>query len=120
MTDNTSELTIHGGDYEHTQTLGGDVAGARLRYATTRRVQEIFIGMLETRRFEICEFSLANYITLRAAGERWLTAIPVFPSRVFRHGLAVSTRVSGRPCSPPGWWRAAIDWMLRTYASTSA
>jgi 4,5-dihydroxyphthalate decarboxylase len=90
----TSELTIYGGDYEHTQTLGGEVAGARLCYATMRRVQEIFVGMLETRRFEICEFSLANYITLRGAGERWLTAIPVFPSRVFRHGLAVTRRDS--------------------------
>ena len=94
MAEKTSELTIYGGDYEHTLALGGEVAGTRLRYATTRRVQEIFIGMLETRRFEICEFSLANYITLRAAGERWLTAIPVFPSRVFRHGLAFTRRDS--------------------------
>ena len=94
MAEKTSDLTIYGGDYEHTLAFGGEVAGTKLSYATMRRVQEIFIGMLETRRFEICEFSLANYITLRAAGERWLTAIPVFPSRVFRHGLAVTRRDS--------------------------
>ena len=119
MSEKTSELTIYGGDYEHTQTLGGDVGGARLRYATARRVQEIFIGMLETRRFEICEFSLANYITLRAAGERWLTAIPVFPSRVFRHGLAVTRRdsaltrledLSGKRIGVPDYSMTAAVW----------
>jgi 4,5-dihydroxyphthalate decarboxylase len=50
--------------------------------------------MLETRRFEVCEFSLANYITLRAAGEHWLSALPVFPFRAFRHSLAVTRRES--------------------------
>jgi 4,5-dihydroxyphthalate decarboxylase len=90
----TPGITIHGGDYEHTQKIGGETEGACLRYATARRVQDIFIGMLESRRFEVCEFSLANYITLHAAGERWLTAIPVFPSRVFRHGFAVTRRDS--------------------------
>jgi 4,5-dihydroxyphthalate decarboxylase len=57
-------------------------------------VREIFIGMLEERRFEACEFSLANYITLRGRGERWLHAIPVFPYRAFRHGFAVTRRDS--------------------------
>src|SRR4051812_29362941 len=58
------------------------------------RVQDIFSAMLETRRFEVCEFSLANYLTLRGTGQHWLTAVPVFPSRAFRHGLAVTRKES--------------------------
>src|SRR4051812_39493422 len=73
-----NDLTICGGDYEHTLGLGGEHEGLRVTYRPMP-VREIFIGMLEERRFEICEFSLANYITLRGRGERWLQAVPVFP-----------------------------------------
>src|SRR4051812_39499257 len=50
--------------------------------------------MLERREFEVCEFSLANYLVLRTRGEDWLTAIPVFPQRAFRHALPVTRRDS--------------------------
>lgn len=87
-------VVIHGGDYEHTLDIPGDyAAGIRLGYAAMR-VQDIFIAMLNERRFEACEFSLANYIILRAGGARWLTAVPVFPFRAFRHSLAVTRRDS--------------------------
>lgn len=87
------KITINGGDYEHTLAIAGTYGHVCVDYQAMR-VQDIFIGMLESRRFEICEFSLANYITLRAAGETWLEAVPVFPSRAFRHSLAVTTRES--------------------------
>lgn len=87
------EITIYGGDYEHTLSIAGTYGHVRLDYQAMR-VQDIFTGMLESRRFEICEFSLANYIMLRAAGEAWLSAVPVFPSRAFRHSLPVTTRSS--------------------------
>ena len=87
------EIVVHGGDYEHALGLAGVHAGVRLGYEAMR-VQDIFTGMLETRRFEACEFSLANYITLRAAGQDWLAAVPVFPWRAFRHSLAVTRRES--------------------------
>lgn len=90
---NTPHLTVHGGDYEHTLGVSGFYHGVQLTYAAMP-VQSIFVPMLETRRFEICEFSLANYLTLRAAGETWLTAVPVFPMRAFRHGLAVTRKES--------------------------
>jgi len=83
-------IPVHGGDYEHTLAVSGVYHDVQLSYEAMA-VQQIFVPMLETRRFEICEFSLANYLTLRAAGEKWLTAVPVFPMRAFRHGLA-STR----------------------------
>ncbi|HEV7800210.1 MAG TPA: hypothetical protein VGP15_03955 [Burkholderiales bacterium] len=85
------EITISGGDYEHMLGIAGTHEDFRLAYEPMR-VQDIFRGMLESRRFEVCEYSLANYITLRGTGQQWMTAVPVFPYRAFRHGLAV-TRV---------------------------
>jgi 4,5-dihydroxyphthalate decarboxylase len=86
----TPEITIRGGDHEHVLGMAGDYAnGVRLGYETMR-LQDIFVAMLETRRFEVCEFSLANYIVLRASGEDWLSAIPVFPFRAFRHSTAIT------------------------------
>jgi 4,5-dihydroxyphthalate decarboxylase len=57
-------------------------------------MQGLFADMLEHRRYEVCEFSLANYLTLRATGQDWLVAVPVFPYRTFRHSLAVVRRDS--------------------------
>jgi 4,5-dihydroxyphthalate decarboxylase len=90
---NATHITVYGGDYEHTLAVSGVYHGVHLTYEATP-VQNIFVPMLESRRFEICEFSLANYLTLRAAGETWLTAVPVFPQRAFRHGLAVTCKES--------------------------
>lgn len=81
------EFTIRGGDYEHTQSIAGVYAGVRLGYDGSG-TQGLFAEMLERRCYEICEFSLANYLTLRATGQDWLTAVPVFPYRAFRHSLA--------------------------------
>src|SRR5688500_4305735 len=87
-------VTVSGGDYEHTLGIDGYSAhGVRIAYATLP-VRQIFEAMLEDRSFEACEFSLANYITLRCNGHDWLSAVPVFPYRAFRHGLAVTRRES--------------------------
>lgn len=84
---NEAEFTIRGGDYEHTLGMDGVYAGVRLRYDGSG-TQGLFAQMLEHRCHEICEFSLANYLTLRATGENWLTAVPIFPYRAFRQSLA--------------------------------
>jgi 4,5-dihydroxyphthalate decarboxylase len=88
------EIIIRGGDHEHVLGMAGDYAnGLRLGYETMR-LQDIFVAMLETRQFEVCEFSLANYIVLRTGGQHWLSAIPVFPFRAFRHATAITRRDS--------------------------
>jgi len=87
------EIIIRGDDHEHTLGIAGNYDGVRLGYETMR-LQDIFVAMLETRRFEVCEFSLANYIVLRATGQDWLSAIPVFPFRAFRHSTAITRRDS--------------------------
>ena len=87
------EIVIRGHDYEHTLGIAGVYGGIRLGYEVMR-VQDTFTGMVEAGQLEVCEFSLANYITLRATGQHWLTAIPIFPYRAFRHSLAVTRRDS--------------------------
>jgi 4,5-dihydroxyphthalate decarboxylase len=82
------EIVIHGGDYEHVRGMGGDVGGVRLAYRATS-VRQVFVDMLATRCYEACEFSAANYLILRGTGHDWLTALPVFPYRAFRHSLLV-------------------------------
>ena len=94
MAPRAREIVVCGGDYEHTSAIGGAYAGGLTLSYRPMRVQDIFISMLETRSFEACEFSLANYLTLRGTGQHWLTAVPVFPYRAFRHGLAITRRES--------------------------
>src|ERR1700760_1159190 len=48
-------------------------------------VEEIFFRFTHFREWEVSELSLAKYSALRARGDDSLTAIPVFPSRSFRH-----------------------------------
>lgn len=88
-----SPVVIRGGAHAHTQAIAGLYSGIELAYEV-RKVQDIFSAMLERREFEVCEFSLANYLVLCARGEDWLTAIPVFPHRAFRHALPVTRRDS--------------------------
>jgi len=88
------EIVLRGGDYDHVSGIDGSADGMiRLAYRPMR-LQEIFISMLTQRAFEACEFSLANYLILRAAGQDWLSAIAVFPHRAFRHSLIVTRRDS--------------------------
>ncbi|MEO5700586.1 MAG: ABC transporter substrate-binding protein [Casimicrobiaceae bacterium] len=49
-------------------------------------VEETFFRMLRYREFEAAELSLSSYSVSAAKPERPFIAIPVFPSRFFRHG----------------------------------
>jgi 4,5-dihydroxyphthalate decarboxylase len=63
-------------------------------------VEEIFFRFPRYREWDISELSLAKYSSLRAAGDDSLVAIPVFPSRAFRHS-AIFIRPDG-PVDDPG------------------
>jgi 4,5-dihydroxyphthalate decarboxylase len=81
-------LTLACGPYDRTQALrDGTIApeGIELTYLTLQPA-EIFWRMLQYREFDVCEMSLSNYTTLVSGGSSPFIAIPVFPSRVFRHG----------------------------------
>ncbi|MBI4279552.1 MAG: ABC transporter substrate-binding protein [Armatimonadetes bacterium] len=53
---------------------------------TENRGRDIFWRMLRHKDFDVAEMSLSSYTLAVAAGMRDFVAIPVFPSRLFRHG----------------------------------
>lgn len=87
------KIDLYGGDYEHVLGLSGSHHGIDINYCV-RPLLEIFEGMLNNRAYEACEFSLANYIMLKARGADWLHAVPVFPYRAFRHSTLYVKRDS--------------------------
>jgi 4,5-dihydroxyphthalate decarboxylase len=68
--------------------------GIDLTYLTLP-VEEVFWRMAQYREFDAAEFSLSNYISRRSHGRDDLTAIPVFPSRTFRHSAIFINAASG-------------------------
>jgi 4,5-dihydroxyphthalate decarboxylase len=76
------------GPYDRTQALrDGTVKpdGIDLTYLTMQPA-EIFWRMLQYNEFQACEMSLSNTTTMMSGPNPPFIAIPVYPSRVFRHG----------------------------------
>ena len=84
--------------YDRTQALrDGTVRaeGIEITYIPIDTSPEIFVRMARTESFDVAEMSLAHYLTLRARHRFPFIAIPVFPSRVFRHGFIFVHRNAG-------------------------
>jgi 4,5-dihydroxyphthalate decarboxylase len=88
-----SSFTIRGGAHPHVLEVPGQWNAFTLGYEV-QNANDIFSAMLKSRPYPVCEFSLANFLTLRAQGEKWLTALPIFPNRAFRHGTLYVRRQS--------------------------
>lgn len=83
------KLTLACGPYDRTLALqDGSIKpdGIDLTYVA-RQPAEIFWRMLRYQEFDVSELSLSNYTSLVDAGDCPFIAIPVFPSKVFRHGF---------------------------------
>ena len=83
--------------YDRTEALrDGRVRpeGIDLNYLDLR-VEEIFWRMLQHREFDAAELSFGGYVVRRARGEEDIVAIPVFPSRFFRHSCVFVNAASG-------------------------
>jgi len=61
------------------------VDGFEIRVVTISPPSQIFLRMLNNEEFDASEMSLSNYMIALGHGDRRFVAIPVFPSRVFRH-----------------------------------
>src|SRR6188508_317844 len=81
-------LTIACGRYDRTQALvDGRVRPEGVEELTylALRPGETFWRMLNHEEFDASEMSCSSYTILRSEGDARFIAIPVFPSRVFRH-----------------------------------
>ena len=84
--------------YDRTEALReGDVTveGIDLNCLTMSAGREIFDRMVGGLEFDVAELSSSEFISLAGAGDERFVALPVFPSRVFRHGYVFFNRRSG-------------------------
>src|ERR1700758_2341285 len=91
-------LTMACGPYDRMEALAQGIAqpeGIALSYLAIQSPPEIFARMIKTRSFDVAEMSLAHYMIMRVRGEFPFVAIPIFPSRVFRHGFVFINKNAG-------------------------
>jgi 4,5-dihydroxyphthalate decarboxylase len=72
--------------------------GIELNFLAIDNPRQIFDRMGTNLEFDACEMSSSEVISRLAAGRKEMAALPVFPSRVFRHGfIAVNRKAVERP-----------------------
>jgi 4,5-dihydroxyphthalate decarboxylase len=115
-------ITLACWDYDRTRALADATVvpdGVDLTYLSLP-VEETFFRMLRHREFEAAEMSLSSYVTSMAAGSTDLVAIPVFPSRAFRHhgiyvhsgsGIEKPSDLVGRVVGVPEYQLTAVVWI---------
>jgi len=90
-------LTLACWDYDRTRALAdGRVApeGIDLNFLPLH-VEETFFRMLRNREFDVAEMSLSSYCVSLTREDPAFVAIPVFPSRFFRHSCIFVSAKSG-------------------------
>jgi 4,5-dihydroxyphthalate decarboxylase len=90
-------LTIAFWDYDRVRPLiDGTIQAQGIELAPViSRPSETFFRMLRHQEFEVSELSLSNYTMLRSRDDDTFMAIPVFPSRQFRHSCIYVNRNAG-------------------------
>jgi 4,5-dihydroxyphthalate decarboxylase len=80
-------LTLASGDYDRTRPLwDGEVSAEGLDlHVVLLPVEEIFFRMARYQEFDAAEMSMSSYMISKQRGAPRFVAIPVFPSRKFRH-----------------------------------
>jgi 4,5-dihydroxyphthalate decarboxylase len=115
-------LTLAIGDYLHTRDLAsGKVKPEGIDLTVLNHpFESIAYRFLATYEWEVSEFSLATYCTLLAEGGARMIALPVFPSRVFRHGsifvredspIKSPAYLKGRRIGIPQWTQTAVTYV---------
>jgi 4,5-dihydroxyphthalate decarboxylase len=115
-------LTLACWDYDRTRALmDGTVApeGIELVYLN-QQVEETFFRMMRYREFDCSEMSLSSYVASLQAENPPFVAIPVFPSRFFRHscifvsaksGIRQPADLKGRRIGVPEYQMTAPVWI---------
>ena len=95
------------------------IEGIDLNCITLRSGREVFDRMVGGREFDVAELSASEFISLTGRGDCPFVALPVFPSRVFRHGyIFINTRrgirvpkdLEGRRVGLPLYTQTAAIW----------
>ncbi|MEX2496882.1 MAG: hypothetical protein WD448_12380 [Woeseia sp.] len=92
------KLTFACGPYDRMEALQYDriaVEGIDLNYLEIQAPREIFDRMVGDRAFDMSELSLAEHVGMTARGNSPFVAIPVFPSKAFRHGFICINKKAG-------------------------
>lgn len=117
----TLRLTLACWDYDRTAALAGGTVtprGIDLNYLALP-VEETFFRMARFGEFDVAEMSLSSYV-VTLTRERPLVAIPVFPSRAFRHngvyvhagsGIETPDDLRGRTIGVPEYQLTAAVWI---------
>ena len=115
-------LTLACWDYDRTLALRlGEVQpeGVDLTYLCLPP-EETFFRQLKDQEFDVSEMSLSSYIIARTRGSAPFLAIPVFPSRIFRHscvfvnagaGIRKPEDLVGRRVGVPYYQMTAAVWI---------
>ena len=115
-------LTFACWDYDRTRALAdGSVVpeGIDLN-CLTLHVEETFFRMLRHREFDVAEMSLSSYAMVAARDDPPFIAIPVFPSRFFRHasifvaaksGIREPKDLAGKRIGTPEYQMTAPVWI---------
>jgi 4,5-dihydroxyphthalate decarboxylase len=93
----TLQLTLACEDYDRTRPVKDGrikLEGIDLNYLVMS-VEEIFWRMMKYEEFDASELSMGAFLTAAARGRRPFVAIPVFPSRTFRHRCIFINAASG-------------------------
>jgi 4,5-dihydroxyphthalate decarboxylase len=111
-------LSMGMGDYDHVRDLASGVVrmeGLDL-LPLDLPVEEIFYRFLNHREWDVSEISMAKYSAMVSRGDTSVVAIPVFPSRMFRHssiyvrahsGIEDVAQLRGRRVGLPEWAQTA-------------
>lgn len=120
--DRDKEIVVACRNTDATNALIRGVAGSGglpLRVVENNNVVAMFAGMLRGD-YDASEMSLAEFIYYRSRGEADFIGIPVFPSRVFRHGylwcnkaagIETAVQLSGRRIGFLRWVQTAFVWV---------
>ena len=115
---NKLPLTAAMPDYDHVRDLvmgRVQVEGIELT-CLTLPIEEIFYRFIVYKEWEVSEISMAKYVSLTASGDESFWALPVFPSRVFRHSSLYVRKdgpikkikdLAGRRVGIPEWAQTA-------------
>jgi len=123
------KLTLAVGDYDHTR----DLALGRVRpqgidlTVLNYNVEEIFFRFYERGEWEVSEMSMGMYTSALSRGDNRMIAIPVFPSRVFRHSafyvrsdspIRTPEDLAGKRVGVPQWSQTATIYARGYLTST--